>query len=240
MPMQTYLITGAAQGLGNALARELIKQNHQVILLDKELKRLNAFYDEIAESELDINLVALYPMDLLGANIDDYQALNTNLAKEYSHIDGVFLNAAILPAFTPIEHFDYMQWYEVLHTNLNANFHLIQQTLPLLADAEDGKLVAITDNCVKEHPAYYGAYGVAKAGLEQLMKTVAQETKQTTTHCYLANLEAFATEARGRLFPGENPTELISAEDMTCFILDSVFDKPMMTTTADFGVIEKL
>jgi len=182
--MQTYLITGAAQGLGNALARKLIQANHQVILLDKELKRLNAFYDEIADSELDINLVALYPMDLLGANIDNYQELTENLANEYGHIDGVFLNAAILPAFTPIEHFDYMQWYEVLHTNLNANFHLIQQTLPLLSQSDDGKIVAITDNSIIEHPAYYGAYGVAKAGLEQLMKTVAQEIKQTYSWLY--------------------------------------------------------
>jgi len=240
MQTQTYLITGAAQGLGNALARELIKQNHQVILLDKELKRLNAFYDEIAESEFDINLVALYPMDLLGANIDNYKAMTENLANEYGHIDGVFLNAATLPAFTPIEHFDFMQWYEVLHTNLNANFHLIQQTLPLFAESTESKLIAITDNNVKQHPAYYGAYGVAKAGLAQLMQTVAQETKQSDTHCYLANLESFATESRGRLFPGENPNDLISAKDMACFILDSVFDKPIMTTTADFGTIEKL
>jgi NAD(P)-dependent dehydrogenase (short-subunit alcohol dehydrogenase family) len=240
MQTQTYLITGAAQGLGNAIARELIKQKHQVILLDKELKRLNAFYDEIAESELDINLVALYPMDLLGANIDNYKELTENLANEYGHINGVFLNAATLPAFTPIEHFDFMQWYEVLHTNLNANFHLIQQTLPLLSGAAEGKMIVITDNNVKQHPAYYGAYGVAKAGLEQLIKTVAQETKQTGTHCYLANLETFATESRGRLFPGENPNDLTSAEDMASFILDTVFDKPIMTTTADFGTIEKL
>ncbi|WP_029407519.1 SDR family NAD(P)-dependent oxidoreductase [Thiomicrorhabdus sp. Milos-T2] len=238
--MQTYLITGAAQGLGNALARQLIKLNHQVILLDKELKRLNAFYDEIVESEWNIDLVALYPMDLLGANIDDYKALTENLNHEYGHLDGVFLNAATLPAFTPIEHFDYMQWYEVLHTNLNANFHLIQQTLPLLTNSPKGKLIAISDNNIKAHPAYYGAYGVAKAGLEQLLKTVAAETKQTNTNCYIAKLETFATESRGRLFPGENPNNLISAEDMASYILASIFEKPSMTASPDFGIIEKL
>lgn len=238
--MKTYLITGAAQGLGNALARALIKQNQQVILLDKGLKRLNAFYDEIEQSKDNIDLVALYPMDLLGANIDNYKELTVNIANEYGKLDGVFLNAAILPAFTPIESFAYSQWYEVLHTNLNANFHLIQQTLPLLSASDEGKLIAISDNNVKQHPAYYGAYGVAKAGLEQLIKSVAKETTQSTTHCYLANLETFATESRGRLFPGENPTELTSAEDMANFILDSMFDKPIMTTTANFGTVEKL
>lgn len=240
MTMKTYLITGAAQGLGKALALNLVSQNHQVILLDKELKKLNALYDEIEQSNHNIDLVALYPMDLLGANIDHYKDLTENLANEYGCLDGVFLNAAILPAFTPIEHFDYTQWYEVLHTNLNANFHLIQQTLPLLAQSEDAKLVAISDNNIKQHPAYYGAYGVAKAGLEHLIRTVAQETKQTNTFCYLASLETFATESRGRLFPGENPNDLISAENMASYVLDSLFDQPIMTFTADFGQIEKL
>ncbi|GAB6070317.1 SDR family NAD(P)-dependent oxidoreductase [Thiomicrorhabdus hydrogeniphila] len=238
--MKTYLITGAAQGLGKALTLKLLSLNHQVILLDKELNLLNALYDEIEQSDLNIDLVALYPMDLLGANIQNYQEFKQNITNEYQKLDGVFLNAAILPAFTPIEHFDYMQWYEVLHTNLNANFHLIQQTLPLLHDSEQGKLIAITDNNVKKHPAYYGAYGVAKAGLEQLLNTVSQEIKQTKTQCYLAHLETFATESRGRLFPGENPTKLTSAEDMASFIIDSVFEQPEMTAMANFGKIEKL
>lgn len=233
--MSVYLITGAAMGLGQALTKNLVAAGHEVILLDKELKALNKLYDELNSEN-----VALYPMDLLGANIDHYKELQTNLEQAYGKLDGVFLNAAILPAFTPIEHFDYTQWYEVLHTNLNANFHLIQQTLPLLAKSADGKLVAMTDDNVKNHPAYYGAYGVAKAGLDQLMRTVAQENKQSTTSCYIACLETFATETRGRLFPGENPTELISAQDMAGFILDSIANQPMMTTTADFGVIEKL
>jgi len=42
------------------------------------------------------------------------------------------------------------------------------------------------------------------------------------------------------LFPGENPTELTSADNMAGFILASIFDQPIMTTTVDFGVIEKL
>ena len=237
--MKTYLITGAAQGLGKALTLKLLSLDHQVILLDKELKHLNALYDEIEKSELNIDLVALYPMDLLGANIEHYQDLKKNITNEYQTLDGVFLNAAILPAFTPIEHFDYMQWYEVLHTNLNANFHLIQQTLPLLSQSTQGKLVAITDNNVKQHPAYYGAYGVAKAGLEQLLKTVSEEIEQTTTQCYLAHLETFATESRGRLFPGENPTKLTSAETMASFVINHVFDQPIKAATG-LGSIEKL
>jgi len=215
--MSTYLITGAAMGLGRALTRKLVEAGHEVILLDKEQKALNALYDE-----LDSERVALYPINLLGADINDYQKMQEVLTEKYGVLDGVFLNAAILPAFTPIEHFDYMQWYEVLHTNLNANFHLTQITLPLLNKSSIGKLVAISDENIKHHPAYYGAYGVAKAGLEQLMKTVAAENRDNSADCYVAKLKTFATETRGRLFPGENPTELPQAEDMADHLLDIV------------------
>ncbi len=217
--MQTYLITGAAQGLGKALSRQLVEKGHQVILLDKELKALNALYDE-----LNSDLVALYPMDLLGANIDHYQALQNTITEEYGQLNGVILNAAILPAFTPIENFDYMQWYEVLHTNLNANFHLIQSTLGLLRKPKKGKLLAVLDQNIDLHPAYYGAYGVAKAGLEQLMVTVAAEHKNTDLDLYNAKLETFATESRGRLFPGENPLDLPSVECMAKRILASLLE----------------
>ncbi|MEA3405540.1 MAG: SDR family NAD(P)-dependent oxidoreductase [Pseudomonadota bacterium] len=215
--MSAYLITGAAMGLGRALTIQLVEAGHEVILLDKELKALNALYDE-----LDSDLVALYPMDLLGANIDNYKELKEVIEENYGALDGVFLNAAILPAFTPIEHFDYMQWYEVLHTNLNANFHLTQMTLPLLNKAKNGKLVAVTDENISEHPAFYGAYGVAKAGLEQLMKTVAVENREQPADIYVAKLKTFATETRGRLFPGENPTQLPQAEEMATHLLDIV------------------
>ena len=160
----------------------------------------------------------------MGANIDHYQALQETITAEYGQLNGVILNAAILPAFTPLENFDYMQWYEVLHTNLNANFHLIQNTLDLLKKSGNGKLLAILDQNINLHPAYYGAYGVAKAGLEQLMITVAAEHKNSDLNIYNAKLETFATEARGRLFPGENPLDLITAENMAERILQSLLN----------------
>ncbi len=215
--MYTYLITGAAQGLGQALSKQLVQHNHQVVLLDNDQKALNALYDE-----LNSERVALYPMDLLGATLNDYEELQENLKKEFNHLDGVILNAATLPAFTQVDQLDYQQWYEVIQTNLNANFHLIQNTLPLLKSSSQGQLLAILDSSVKHHPAYYGAYGVAKAGLEQLMITLGAELKNSHITVYTALLEPFATSSRGRLFPGENPMTLPTPNQMAQRILDQL------------------
>lgn len=222
--MKTHLITGAAQGLGYELSRQLVNQGDQVIMLDKEMKALIPHYDEL--EKLAPNQVALYPMDLLGANIDHYQQLGKTLASEFPELDSVILNAAILPAFTPIEHFDYKQWYEVLHTNLNANFHIIQQTLPLLLK-NHGQMIAVSDEGPHQAPAFYGAYGVAKSGLEQLMHSVAAENSSSKLHCFIAELGPFATESRGRLFPGENPTQMTSAERMAEALLQQIEQQPL-------------
>jgi len=224
--MNTYLITGAAQGLGQHLTYQLAKDNNQLILLDKDLKTLNFLYDDItANDDLKAD-IALFPMDLLGANIEHYQQLQDALTENYGELDGVFLAAATLPAFTPIEHFDFEQWYEVLHTNLNANFHLIQKCLPLLRKKPESFLTAILDNNIESHPAYYGAYGVAKAGLEQLMKTTAMENKQTGIRFYNAKLDAFQSNTRSRQFPSEDPSTIptgaATAEHLLTIVLDDL------------------
>ncbi|MCF6298434.1 MAG: SDR family NAD(P)-dependent oxidoreductase [Thiomicrorhabdus sp.] len=222
--MKTYLITGAAEGLGKALATQLVQLGHQVILLDKNLKALNVLYDE-----LDSPLTSLYPLDLLGATLNDYETLQETLQQEFGVLDGVILNAAILPAFTQVDQIDYQQWYEILQTNLNANFHLIQNTLPLLKSAPKGaKLLAILDDSVKKHPAYYGAYGVAKAGLEQLMTTLAAEQTNSNIDVYTALLEPFATSNRGRLFPGENPMKLPMPDDIAQLILAQLLENKQL------------
>jgi NAD(P)-dependent dehydrogenase (short-subunit alcohol dehydrogenase family) len=211
-PLTTFLITGAANGLGQALSKKLINASTQLILLDNDLNALNALYDELDAAHP--NQVYLYPLDLKGANPDDYAQLAETLKSQFGKLDGLFLNAAINPAFTPIEFFDIPQWYEVMQVNLNANFHLIQNCLPLLKQSDNGKLVGISDQDIHQHPAYYGAYGVAKAGLEQLLKTVSAENAQSSLTTYIAQLKPFQSSLRAHLFPGEDTTQLPLPEEV--------------------------
>jgi len=221
---KTYLITGAGQGLGRSLTLQLAQNPGQLILLYKDLGALNRVYDEITQASDLPAEPNLYPIDLLGANIDHYREFTQTLTTTFGQLDGVFLNAASHPAFTPILHFDMAQWYEVLHTNLNANFHLIQQTLPLLSQGQTPFLVAISDAGIDEHPAYYGAYGVAKAGLEQLMKTTAAEMPNSGIHFYTAKLMPFQSKTRSILFSSEDPTELPSSDQQAKEILRLVLE----------------
>ena len=201
-PTSTLFITGAAHGFGADLARTLIAPHTQLVLLDNDLNALNALYDEL-DAQFP-NQIFLYPMDLKGAIAADYQQLAETLNQQFGQLDGLYLNAAILPAFTPIEYFEPMQWYEVMQVNLNANFHLLQTLLPLLKKSSKAQVVSIGDQAVQQHPAYYGAYGVAKAGLAQLLKTLSAEQQKSAIDFWQADLPPFQSSLRARLFPGEN------------------------------------
>lgn len=210
--MNTFLITGAAQGLGRALSYHLAKNDNHLILIDKDLKTLNGLYDDLEANHQC--QPALFPVDFKGATLQHYNELADAIGNNYGKVDALFLNAATHPAFTPLEQFDSQQWYDVIQTNLHANFHLVQTMMPWLKQSEKGKLIAILDENIDIHPAYYGAYGVAKAGLEQMMKTLAAETCENCFDIYTARLTPFQSNMRSRLFPGENPVDLPTAEEM--------------------------
>jgi len=209
--LKSFLITGAAQGLGRTLTEALIKQQNLsdtvFILLDKDfatLKKLSEHYPPQA------NLL-LMPMDLKGATLADYKTLFESLKSEIHALDYLFLNAAHFDGFTPIDNSHVESWYETLQVNLSANFHLLQTLLPLIHKAK-GTIIGITDQQIESHPAYYGAYGVAKAGLEQLLSSLAAENRNTDIKVYNAKLNAFQSKTRSKHFPSEDPNTLPSSK----------------------------
>ena len=70
---RVILITGAANGIGRALAGACAAHGASVILLDRDVRALEQAYDEIMAT--GHTEPALYPMDLKGATPDDYATL---------------------------------------------------------------------------------------------------------------------------------------------------------------------
>ena len=212
--MSATLITGAGQGLGRSLALAIAKTAQtptDLVLLDKDESALNQLYDTLMALENPLVAPALMPMDLSGAEPRHFQQLSQALI-EMGGVETLWLNAAALPAFTPIAHFDEAQWLTLLQTNLTANFYLLKALLPALTS--QAAIVAVLDQQPLDAPAYYGAYGVAKAGLAQLVNTMAAEHSDQNWHFYQAWLPAFQSNTRSRQFPSENPATLPHHEQM--------------------------
>ncbi len=211
---QTAFITGAGGALGRALSLKLAETHRQIVLHDANLTLLEPVYDAIEAQ--DGCKPALFPLDFRQAGANEFNHLSQSLKENYSQIDTLVLNAATLPAFTPLEHFDPLQWYEVLQVNLNAHFHILQAALPLLKNGAE--VIAISDEAIARPKAYYGAYAVAKAGLEQLVRLL--DTERDDLTCRIVRLPPFQSDLRQRLFPGADNSTLPTAEQIVSTLFE--------------------
>lgn len=208
---KVILITGAAEGIGAAVAKSYANHGATVVLLDKNIEGLEAVYDDIIATGAP--QPALYPMDLKGANIPDYAALATSIQDNFGRLDGVLHNAATLGQSAPIIHQDPTTWLETMHVNLTATFLLTRACLPLLQATPSGKSALLFTTDAAKDKAYRGAYGISKAGIESLSQQLADELENDIrVHVQCIDPGTVNTSLFQRAFPGKNPKDLPQAD----------------------------
>ncbi len=172
------LLTGAANGIGRALAEGLAAHGASLVLLDKDVHGLEYAYDAIMAAGNPEP--ALYPMDLQGATPEDYAELADTLDREFGRLDGLIHDAAELGALVPVSNFTADLWFRTVQVNLNAPCLLTMACLGLLNKSSDASIIFTSDSVGRHGKAYWGAYGVAKAGIENFMQTLADELEDNT------------------------------------------------------------
>ncbi|HID48245.1 MAG TPA: YciK family oxidoreductase [Chromatiales bacterium] len=204
---RVVLVTGAGDGIGAAAARSFAAHGATVILLGKTIPKLEAVYDEIEQAGSP--QAAIYPLDLEGARYEHYQQLADTVEKEFGRLDGLLHNAAILGARMMVEQYDLKLWARVLHVNLTAPFLLSRTCLPLLRKSADASVMFTSTGVAQHGSAYWGAYGVSKAGADNLMQIMADEL-ETNTPIRVNSIDpgVVRTRMRRQAYPGEDASRL--------------------------------
>lgn len=208
---RVVLVTGAGAGLGRAAALALAERGATVVLLGRTVTALERVYDTIADRGGPEP--AIYPLDLEGAAYPDYEQLAEQIRRELGGLDGLLLCAARLGELGPLARLDPVMWARVLQINLHASFMLVQNLLPLLESAADGRLVFTLDGHVQGGRAYWGSYGVSKSALATLARTCMQELEHHPRLRVTAiDPGPTATLLRRQAFPAEDPARLPAPE----------------------------
>jgi NAD(P)-dependent dehydrogenase (short-subunit alcohol dehydrogenase family) len=213
---RVILVTGATAGIGRAVARDLVRHGASVILHGRNEQALEALYQELRELGPE-PAVAL--VDLERAQGPQYQSLTSEIESRYGRLDGLLHNAAILGDLSPIEHYDIGLWQRVLLVNLTAPFILTRCLLPLLRNSTDASVLFTTSSVGRRGRAYWGAYAVAKAGIEGLAEVLADELDRTNVRVNTINPGSTRTRMRARAYPAENPETLPTPESITAAYL---------------------
>ena len=210
---RVILVTGAGDGIGRAVSKDLAAHGATLVLLGKTIKKLEAVYDEIVAAGHP--KPGIYPMDLMGARYKDYEDLVGALDKEYGRLDGLLHNAGILGERAPIEHHEVHVWQQVLQVNLTAPFMLTKACLELLYKSKDASVVFVSSGVASKPRAYWGAYSVSKAGIENLSKMLSEETEfRKTLRVNCINPGPVRTEMRRKAFPAEDRDQLTTPEQI--------------------------
>jgi NAD(P)-dependent dehydrogenase (short-subunit alcohol dehydrogenase family) len=211
---KVILITGAGGGLGGTAALALAQQGGHIILLDKNMAKLEKVYDAILAQ--GVNEPILYPFDLAGASEVQYEALATTITNRYGALQGLLHSAVEFSAFSPIASYETKAWGDALNVNLNAPFLLTRVLLPVLQKSQHASIVFTSDSAAQQAHAYVGAYGVSKVGLEALAQILAKELENSGKIRVNTLLPGVIdSPLRKKSYPAENKRSLPTMDSLT-------------------------
>lgn len=162
------LVTGAAQGLGAAIAELLSAEGAKVVLGDINTNGVEAVADRINKANTD-SAIALHH------DVCDEENWKRALALAEERFGGlnILVNNAGIGSVASIEDESLEKWREVHAVNLDSVFFAIRQSLPLMVKSGGGSIVNVSSisGIIAGHNL--AAYNSAKAAVRHLSKSVA-------------------------------------------------------------------
>lgn len=207
------LVTGASDGIGEALAVHIAGLGAQVLLHGRNQKKLEAVYDRITALD-DVPRPSIAVLDFATADADAYASLIDSIEAEFGRLDGLVHNAGMLGQRLSIEQYDIAEWQQVMHVNLTVPFVLTQALLPLMRQSNDPSIVFTSSGVGRTGKAFWGAYSVSKFGTEALSQILADENRHTTLRVNCINPGPVRTKMRHAAYPAEDRNALKRPEDI--------------------------
>jgi NAD(P)-dependent dehydrogenase (short-subunit alcohol dehydrogenase family) len=145
--MRRALVTGAARGIGAAIAARLRDDGYEVVTLDRAP----------------------------GCDLQVDVAVGELRAEDFGAFDVVVSNAAITTTIAPAHKMSAEQWQRDIDVNLTGAFRVVQACLPGMRERRYGRIVVISSGAATGGLSGQVAYAASKAGLLGMVKTLAIE-----------------------------------------------------------------
>lgn len=197
------LVTGASRGIGKAIALRYIQEGAQVFICARDSSDLKRTVDEIRRVGADIDGTA---GDI--GRIGDVRRIVAAAQARFGAIDILVNNASILGPRVPIVDYPPADWQQVLDVNLTGLYLMTQQVLQEMLARRRGSIINLTSGVGRTGKARWGAYAVAKFGVEGFSQVLADELKGSGVRVNVVNPNATRTAMRAAAYPEEDPLTL--------------------------------
>ncbi len=181
------LVTGAAGGIGRAIAAKLVKEGASVILTDVDVPKLQALSVELNKQAGEENTVAI-PIDVTNATSVVEGFRKAVLA--YGGLDILVSNAGIARS-APVDLLSYEDWQQSFAVNATGHFLVCREALRVFKDQKlGGNIVAVATKNILAPGKEFGAYSASKAAQAQLARVLAIEGADIGIRVNMVNPDA--------------------------------------------------
>ncbi|MBC7475538.1 MAG: SDR family oxidoreductase [Candidatus Sericytochromatia bacterium] len=165
--MKVAIITGGSRGIGKSIGLELFKSCYKVILVAKNL-------DKLQKIKIDFPEIEIYQCDV--SDILQVKETVNNIYQKFSSID-LLVNNAGISKLTLLENENYDDWHQQININLSGTYYFSREVFlkMILSKNSSGRIINIASVYGLIGGEGYSAYGASKHGVIGLTKSLALE-----------------------------------------------------------------
>ncbi|MED4691577.1 SDR family oxidoreductase, partial [Peribacillus frigoritolerans] len=168
---KTCIVTGAARGMGKALAVKYAEQGANLVLIDLNKENIEATAKEIASLG-----VTVLPLVVDVTSSEEINTAMNEIESQFTQVD-VLANCAGMSTSRLILDIEEDEWDRVFNVNLKSIYLLSKAVAKNMIKnkVENGKIVSISSQASKIGELGNGAYCASKAGVNSLTQVLALE-----------------------------------------------------------------
>lgn len=171
---RTAVVTGAARGIGAAIAERLAREGAHVVIADLDEPAARAEADRIAKGGGRASAIKLDVTDPASC-----RAMVEAVLNRMHRLDILVNNAGIAGMAAPVLKYPEEEWRNVLAIDLDGVFYCTKAVLPPMLERQYGRIVNISSISGKEGNPNMAAYAAAKAGVLGFTKALGKELATT-------------------------------------------------------------
>lgn len=164
---KTAVITGAASGMGKAIAQLFAQEGANTILADLKQNEIDEVVDGITKSG-GVAIGAVCDV----ANEKDIQRIVELAQEKFRTVDVLVNNAGVMDDFIPVDQVSNDLWSRVMSINLNGPFYACRLVVPIMLKQGSGSIINISSVGGLYGSRAGAAYSTSKHALIGLTKNI--------------------------------------------------------------------